>query len=82
MFKFTNLNLVNDFFALDHVDALLDDVLTSDNESYVAGVVLYEQEQEHLERANLLEDNYKLFKELDLFEQAIYVKQGVEKYGI
>lgn len=81
MFKFTNLDLVNDFLALDDVDCLIDDLLCSDNESYFAGYVLFEQEQQHLEKANV-GGPIRFFKELDVFEQAHYVKLGVEKYGL
>ena len=81
MFKFTNLDLVNDFLALDDVDCLIDDLLSSDNESYFAGYVLFEQEQQHLEKANV-GGPIKFFKELDVFEQAHDVKLGVEKYGL
>ena len=82
MFKFTKIDLVNDFLALDDVDCLLDDLFNADNESYFAGFVLFEQEQQHLEKSNLIEGNVVFFKDLDMFEMAHYVKLGVEKYGL
>ena len=82
MFKFTKIDLVNDFLALDDVDALLDDLFNADNESYFAGYVIYEQEQQHLDKANLLRGNAIFFKDLDVLTMAHYVKLGVEKYGL
>ena len=82
MFKFTNLDLVNDFLALDDVDCLLDDLFNADNESYFAGYVIYEQEQQQLDKANLLEGTVVFFKDLDVLTMAHYVKLGVEKYGL
>ena len=82
MFKFTSLELVNDFFALDDVDCLLDDLYGSTNEPYFAGFVVFEQEQQHLEKSKLIEGNVVFFKDLDMFEMAHYVKLGVEKYGL
>ena len=82
MFKFTKIDLVNDFLALDDVDCLLDDLFEADNEPYFAGYVVFEQEQQHLEKSNLIDGNGVFFKDLDMFEMAHYVKLGVEKYGL
>ena len=81
MFKFTKIDLVNDFLALDDVDCLLDDLFEADNEPYFAGYVVFEQEQQHLDKAKLIRDAI-FFKDLDMFEMAHYVKLGVEKYGL
>ena len=82
MFKFTKIDLVNDFLALDDVDSLLDDFFEADNEPYFAGYVVFEAEQQHLEKQGLLLNFSGQFKDLDMFEMAHYVKLGVEKYGL
>ena len=73
-FEVTDINLINDVWAFLSVcedGYLVDDALGITSKKELAAWLLYESE-EHGDR---------YFKDLDIFEKAIYFKRGVEKYG-
>lgn len=76
MIKFdkTDIQLINDVWAFvssSNDDYLWWDALNMESKNMLKGWLLYESEGHS--------DRY--FKDLDLLEQAVYVKRGVEKYG-
>lgn len=76
MIKFdkTDIELINDVWAFvssSNDDYLWQDALNMESKNMLKGWLLYESEGHS--------DRY--FQDLSLFEQAFYVKRGVEKYG-
>lgn len=74
VFDKTDIALINDVWAFlsgsDDV-YLVDDAFSMESKKALAGWLLYESEGHG--------DRY--FKDLDIFEKAVYIKRGVEKYG-
>ena len=78
-FKPSDIKLVNalwEFLGTQEGYDLVEDMTSIEDTKYLAGWLVYE-----LENVGNL-DLEKWFHDLDLFEQAIYVKKGVEKYEI
>jgi len=76
MIKFdkTDIQLINDLWSLLSTQAgfeLIEDALNMESKNTLKGWLVYESEGHS--------DRY--FEELNLLEQAVYVKRGVEKYG-
>lgn len=76
MIKFdkTDIELINDLWSLlssSNDDWLWQDAFNMECKNMLKGWLLYESEKHP--------DRY--FQDLDLLEQAVYVKRGVEKYG-
>ena len=73
-FEKKDINLINDVWAFLSVcedGYLVDDAFSISSKKELAAWLLYESE-EHGDR---------YFKDLDIFEKAVYWKRGVEKYG-
>ena len=78
-FEASDIKLVNalwEFLSTQEGGELVWDMTAIEDKKYLAGWLVYE-----LENVGNL-DLEKWFHDLDLFEQAIYVKKGVKKYGI
>lgn len=74
VFDKTDIDLINDVWAFLSVcedGYLVDDCFSISSKKELAGWLLYESEG-HGDR---------FFKDLDIFEKAVYIKKGVEMYG-
>lgn len=75
VFKKTDIQLINDVWELLSACEdiyLVEDALSIESTKELAGWLLYESEKHG--------DRY--WDALDIFEKAVYIKKGVEKYGI
>ena len=75
VFDKTDIALINavwSFLSVCEDGYAVDDALGMTSKKELAGWLVYESEG-HPDR---------FFKDLDIFEKAVYIKRGVEKYGI
>ena len=75
VFEKTDIQLINDLWAFLSTCGdgyAFDDALMMESKKALAGWLVYESEKHG--------DRY--WDALDIFEKAVYIKKGVEKYGV